>query len=143
VTRNAQVVAGALALLATGCFSAKRAECELLTTTANADLEAIERDVADVPPDPPGAAERLDAIAARYEGLSQRVSKLGFGTAELQAQAIAYHRLTGDAAAATRRLAAAVRAGDPAVQHVAEQEFEQVASRQQQLVTQVNAFCGR
>jgi hypothetical protein len=137
----------ALILLAlsatTGCWNVRRAECDLLTRTTSSELEPIEQAVANLPDDPTAAATSLEAVAGRYTELGRKVGKLGFGTPQLQAQAMAYQPLADEAAVSTRRLAAALRARDATEQRSAEQVLGGVVARQKQLVEQVDGFCGR
>lgn len=92
-------------------------------------------------PAPSAAPADSRALAERYEDLAQRVGALDISSAELRPRAERYRKLSKEAAAALRDVAAAVERGDGEVARRRRVEFDDLARAEAPLVAEINAVC--
>jgi hypothetical protein len=81
------------------------------------------------------------ALAARYEELATRIDALKLESTELVPRAERYQKLSREAAAALRDVAAAVDRGDAEAARKRRGKFDDLARGEAPLVADINAVC--
>jgi hypothetical protein len=81
------------------------------------------------------------ALAERYEELARRIEALELDSPELLPRAQRYQKLSREAAAALRDVAAAVERGDSEAARRRRVEFDDLARGEAPLVADINAVC--
>ena len=81
------------------------------------------------------------ALAGRYEDLARQIDALHLTSPELLPRARRYQKLSREAAAALRDVAAAVEKGDNEAARQRRVQFDDIARGETPLVTDINAVC--
>jgi uncharacterized protein involved in exopolysaccharide biosynthesis len=81
------------------------------------------------------------ALAERYEELARRIDALNLESSELAPRAQRYQKLSREAAAALREVAAAVERGDAEAARQRRVVFDDLARGEAPLVADINAVC--
>ena len=129
--------------LALGCSKFQTArECGTFVETIRAWKAQAPRAVPSAAaPSPSTASVESLALADRYDDLAKRIDGLHLTSAQLVPRATRYQKLSREAAAALRDVAAAVARGDGESARRRRIEFDDLARSEGPLVTDINAVC--
>ena len=132
-----------LALTALGCGKFQTArECGTFVAAIKTWRGQAPKPAASAPAATPAAAsvESL-ALAERYDDLAQRIDALHLESPDLVPRAQRYQKLSREAAAALREVAAAVGKGDAEGARRRRIQFDDIARGEAPLVADINAIC--
>jgi hypothetical protein len=90
---------------------------------------------------PSAAPREARMLADRYDDLAKRIDALKLGSDELVPRAARYQKLSREAAAALRDVAAAVEQGDAERARRRRVEFDDIAHGEAPLVADINEVC--
>jgi hypothetical protein len=93
------------------------------------------------PSSPAEASVESLALAERYDDLATRIDALHLSSPDLVPKAVRYQKLSREAAAALREVAAAVAKGDPEGARKRRVQFDDIASGEAPLVAEINGIC--
>jgi hypothetical protein len=130
------------ALLAPGCAKFQTArECGVFVSAIKTWQSQGEQPAASAAR--PSAPAPLDsrALAERYEELARRIDGLKLESATLVPRAQRYQKLSREAAAALRDVAAAMDRGDAEAARRRRVEFDDLSRAEAPLVADINAVC--
>ena len=96
---------------------------------------------APLPSSPARASVESLALAERYDDLAVRIDSLLLRSPDLVPKAVRYQKLSREAAAALREVAAAVAKGDAEGARKRRVQFDDIASGEALLVADINAIC--
>lgn len=131
------------ALCALGCSKFQTArECGTFVSAIKAWKGQAPASAAAVPAASPSApsVESL-ALADRYDDLAKRIDGLHLTSPELVPRAQRYQKLSREAAAALRDVAAAVKKGDSEGARQRRVQFDDIARGEAPLVADINGVC--
>jgi hypothetical protein len=127
---------------ATGCGKFRTArECGVFVAAIKSWQGEGTKPVASATPAPSAKTSDSRALAERYEELARRIEALELDSPELLPRAQRYQKLSRDAAAALRDVAAAVERGDSEGARRRRVEFDDLARGEAPLVADINAVC--
>jgi len=134
-----------LALSGLGCakFETVR-ECGAFVEAIKAWKGKAPKAVASAAPSPSSPAEASVeslALAERYDDLATRIDALRLSSPDLLPKAMRYQKLSREAAAALREVAAAVAKGDAEGARKRRVQFDDIASGEAPLVADINGIC--
>ena len=125
-----------------GCKGTRHEECRVFVYTVNTRLQEIDRVAAE------GAAARnVDAadmrrLAGLYEQLAEKSGAISIRSPDLNGMREQYRTMVLDAARLARAIADALDAKQLDAAMKAQERFTAVVSREDELVSRVNSFCG-
>jgi hypothetical protein len=94
-----------------------------------------------VAPSMASASLESRALAERYDTLGKRIDELRLSSPELVPRAVRYQKLSREAAAALREVAAAVERGDAEGARRRRIQFDDIARGEAPLVADINSVC--
>jgi hypothetical protein len=124
-----------------GCRNARHEECRAFVYAVNTRLAEIDRVTAQ------GSAEHsvnpadMRHLADLYEKLAEKADKISIHSTELQQLRERYRTMVLDAARLARSIADSLESKDLEAAMKAHEQFSAVVSREDELVSLVNAFC--
>jgi hypothetical protein len=93
------------------------------------------------PTSPAAASVESLALAERYDDLAIRIDSLRLSSPDLVPKAVRYQKLSREAAAALREVAAAVAKGDAEGARKRRVQFDDIAGGEALLVADINGIC--
>jgi hypothetical protein len=143
---NATSVASSLGLLliatlVLGCHDYRGEECRNFVISVNSKLEEIDHVTAASDPSRNVSAADMRHLAVLYDSLAKKTSGGSMSTKELAKLRADYHQMVLEAARLARVVADAIDAKDIEAAMKAHERFGEVVSKEDILVSQVNAFC--
>jgi ferredoxin-NADP reductase len=124
-----------------GCHDYKGEECRAFVISVNNNLEEIDRVTANKDPSHDVSAADMRHLAELYEVLAKKTDATPTNTKELAKLRADYHLMVLEAAKLARGVADALDAKDLEAAMKAHERFGAVVSKEDVLVSQVNAFC--
>jgi chromosome segregation ATPase len=124
-------------LLACGAFK-KVEQCNALVDKINTAQQAARR----ADSSEQASAEELKKLAGVLEQLAKDIGAMDIKNEKLRGYADEYQQMVSQMAAASRKLIAAVEAGDLAGATAAKAEMDAVSAKEDGLVAKINGFCG-
>ena len=133
----------AISLAALGCGKFETArECGTFVTAIKTWRGQAPKATPSAPaPTPAAASAESLALAERYDDLARRIDGLHLASPDLVPRAQRYQKLSREAAAALREVAAAVAKGDAEGARRRRIQFDDLARGEAPLVADINAVC--
>jgi hypothetical protein len=131
------VVASSLA----GCRDLRGEECRNIVNSVNSKLAEIDQVTRAQDPSRNVTSADMRQLASLYDALAAKTSAGQYSTRELAKLREDYHRMVLEAARLARVVADALDAKDLEAAMKAHEQFGEVVSKEDVLVSQVNSFC--
>lgn len=134
-------LAAVVPLLACGCRGQRSHDCEILVTSVNGVLSAIDRHIARADGGELTTLNDMRELALLYQSLADRISHMNLATPELVRESQAYREMVSTAATAANQVADALAAEDLEKALVAQNQFTAVVAEEDKVVQRINGFC--
>ncbi|HEY5956700.1 MAG TPA: hypothetical protein VIV60_09115 [Polyangiaceae bacterium] len=126
---------------ALGCKSTRDSECRNFVYAVNSRLGDIDRLTQQRPDGQRINAGEMRHLAELYQNLADKTDQLSIDQPELRTLREQYRAMVYDAARLARSIAESLDKKDIEAAMKAHSQFSAVVSREDELVTRVNAFC--
>ena len=130
-----------VAAISSGCRNVRHEECRAFVYAINTRLGEIDRLTAQAGDGQNVSPAEMRRLAELYEKLADKAERVSIGSNELVQLRQEYRAMVLDAAKLARQIADALDAKNLESAMKAHGQFSAVVSREDELVTRVNAFC--
>jgi hypothetical protein len=128
-------------MVATGCRGQRSRDCEILVTSVNGVLSAIDRHITQVDGGELTNVNDMRELARLYQTLADKINHMQLATPELVRESQAYRAMVNAAATAANQVADALAAEDLDKALVAQNQFTAVVAEEDKVVQRINGYC--